>query len=106
MAFTADCTCVFVQTMHGYLVEHGLPLCVASICGSAEALQTDSHSRPSSSSPGSAAGQLLLAAAGYLTAAVQERSAVEVLGGEEATVQLLVQLLTTCCNCKYVIHMQ
>jgi hypothetical protein len=89
-----------LQALHAHLVQLGISKLTASIC------QAVSSNNCSSSSDGqgcsstvSPACQLQLAAAGYLTEAVQCAAALEQLGGPEAAVQLLTGLLASCTSC-------
>lgn len=86
------------QAFHAHLIELGLPQCAACVCQNAAVLCSNIHCGHSNSrtDTGTAVDNLLVAAAGYLTVAVQQNAAVQALGGEHATVQVLVSALTAC----------
>lgn len=96
------CFAVVVQAMHSHLIELGLPQCTSTVSQNAAALCSSRQcDHPDSrTDSGSAADQLLVGAAGYLTAVVQDAVALQALGGEQAMVQVLVSLLTACGTCR------
>ena len=81
------------------LIRLGLPQSTATNCQTAVTICKGSagHNKASNDTAG-ASKQLLMAAAGYITAAVQDPAAVQGLGGLDMTTQLLVSLLTVCTN--------
>jgi hypothetical protein len=84
------------------MVHLGMAKLTASICQAVSSIDCTSSSGSDgqgSSGTANAACNLQLAAAGYLTEAVQCAAAVEQLGGPEAAVQLLTSLLASCTSC-------
>jgi hypothetical protein len=90
--------------MHSYLVKLGTAKLTTAICQAVSSSDCQYNSGCSGDGDAcsgalSPACQLQLAAAGYLTQAVQCTAAVEQLGGHEAAVQLLTNLLVSCTSC-------
>eukprot|EP00878_Enallax_costatus_P021737 GHUV01023028.1.p1 GENE.GHUV01023028.1~~GHUV01023028.1.p1 ORF type:complete len:1098 (+),score=401.30 GHUV01023028.1:560-3853(+) len=85
------------KAMCAKLIALGLPQCATNNCQTAVTIckATAGHSKSPTDMTGNAK-KLLVAAAGYLTAAVQDANAVQGLGGLHMTTQLLVSLLTVC----------
>lgn len=83
--------------MCAQLIELGLPQSTVSNCQAAVSIcKSNAGKGNSQTDTAGLAQQLLVAAAGYVTAAVPDPAAVQGLGGVDMTTQLLVSLLTVC----------